>query len=75
MAIVFLQYSYVCTNAPISVCIPEGILSQIFTWISASLRNPMNSQPFEYVQFRLHLSSVLKLGAKLDRSGCTGEIE
>ena len=27
MAIVFLQYSYVCTNAPISFCIPEGILS------------------------------------------------
>ena len=32
MAIVFLQYSYVCTNGPIPFCIPEGILTQIFTW-------------------------------------------
>jgi hypothetical protein len=32
MAIVFLQYSYVYTNAPISFCIPEEILSRIFTW-------------------------------------------
>ena len=32
MAIVFLQYSYVWTNAPISFCIPEGILSRNFTW-------------------------------------------
>ena len=30
MAIVFLQYSYVCTNAPISFCIPEEIPSRIF---------------------------------------------
>ena len=32
MAILFLQYSYVCTNGPIPFCIPEGILTQIFTW-------------------------------------------
>ena len=32
MAIVFLQYSYLCTNEPIPFCIPEGILTQIFTW-------------------------------------------
>ena len=33
MAIVFLQYSYVCTNAPNPFCIPEEIPSRIFTWV------------------------------------------
>ena len=36
MAKVFLQFSYVCTNGPISFCIPEGILTQIFTWDGGS---------------------------------------
>ena len=31
MAKVFLHYSYVCTNGPISFCIPKGILTKIFS--------------------------------------------
>ena len=37
MAILFLQYSYVCTNGPIPFCIPEGILTQIFTWVNKNM--------------------------------------
>jgi hypothetical protein len=39
MAIVFLQYSYVCTNGPIPFCIPEGILTQIFTYVNVGYLN------------------------------------
>ena len=75
MAKVFLQYSFVCTTGPISSCIPEGILTQIFTWVMECLfeanlyactskqKNPKMSLTYMYVPFLDENKTNLKIVA------------